>query len=440
MPGVSDSILPLSRAGLDGTYQTAGETALEPVRPGTERVGWRFIALYTLAFISTSLLFLAPLLVTLALKINSLVGIDRAPRSLALVAGIGALLAMVGNPFFGKLSDRTWSRWGMRRPWMIIGLVGGTLGVLVVAVAPSIPVVLIGWCIAQLLFNALLAALVAVLSDQVSAAQRGVVSGVLGVCVPVASVTGTYLVKLFTGNELTMFLAPCAIGGFFVLLFAGTLNDRRLAKAHRPAWSLREFASTFYINPRKSPDFAWAFASRFLFVLAYAFLTTYQAYYLLSRLGSAEADVPQQIFLGTLVQSALVVAASLIGGGLSDRTGRRKVFVVTASIMYGLAMFVIAIASDFNGFLVGMAIGGLGFGVYVAVDLALVVDVLPDRDNAAKDLGVFNIASALPYSIAPAIAPAILAISHGSYGVLYAVAGVCAIIAALAVLPVKRVR
>ena len=133
---------------------------------------------------STSLLFLAPLLVTLALKVNSLVGIEQAPNSLALVAGVGALLAMVGNPFFGRMSDRTSSRLGMRRPWMVIGLVGGSLGILIVALAPNIPVVLVGWCIAQLLFNALLAALVAVLPDQVPTAQRGLVSGVLGVCCP----------------------------------------------------------------------------------------------------------------------------------------------------------------------------------------------------------------------------------------------------------------
>jgi len=150
--------------------------------------------------------------------------------------------------------------------------------------------------------------------------------------------------------------------------------------------------------------------------------------------------VPQQIFLGTLAQSVVVVAASLIGGRLSDWTGRRKIFVCTASIVYGLALFVIAVASDFNGFLVGMAISGLGFGVYLAVDLALVVDVLPGRRNAAKDLGVFNIAGALPFSIAPAIAPAILAVGGGSYGVLYTVAGLCAIIGAIAILPVRRVR
>ena len=102
----------------------------------------------------------------------------------------------------------------------------------------------------------------------------------------------------------------------------------------------------------------------------------------------------------------VLIAASLIGGRLSDRTGRRKIFVLAAAIVHGLAMFAVAISSNFNGFLVGMAITGLGFGMYMAVDLALVADVLPDTDDTAKDLGVLNIAGALPSSIAPAIAPA----------------------------------
>ena len=414
--------------------------AVLPEVAALERVGWQFISLYTLAYMSTCLVFIAPALVTLALKVSSIEGIDKAPDSLALVTGIGALVAMFGNPVFGRISDRTSSRLGMRRPWMVIGLVVGSVGILIVALAPNIAVVLLGWCIAQLFFNALLAVQVAVLPDQVPPVQRGLVSGVLGVCLPIASVSGTYVVQLFSGNQLVMFMAPCAIGGLFILLFAATLQDRRLPKAAKPRWSLRELASTFYINPRTSPDFAWAFAGRFLFVLAYAFLTTYQAYYLLEKIGSTQHDVPHQIFLGTLVQAVVMVAASLVAGRFSDRTGRRKIFVLTASVVYGLAMFAIALASTFNGFLVGMAIGGLGFGVYMAVDLALVADVLPDKDNAAKDLGVFNIAGALPFSVAPALAPAILAIGHGNYGVLYAVAGVCAIIGATAILPVKRIR
>src|ERR1700733_10427881 len=222
-------------AGLDGLkYRTAAEAALEPESPAAHQVGWGFIALYTLAYISPSPLFLAPVLVTLALKVNSLVGIERAPGSLALVAGVGALVAMVGNPFFGRMSDRTTSKLGMRRPWMVAGLAGGSLGILIVALAPSVPVVLAGWCIAELFFNALLAALAALLPDQVPSPQRSQVSGVLGVCSPIGAVCGAFVVKLFSGSLLVMFLAPYAIGGLFVLIFAVTLKDRRLARADKP--------------------------------------------------------------------------------------------------------------------------------------------------------------------------------------------------------------
>src|SRR3954451_19551678 len=244
--------IPVHGTGRPGVPSGADTTAGDAALTAVPRVGWGFITLYASAYIGTSLVFLAPLLVSLALKVNSLVGLDRAPSSLALVTGVGSLLAMVANPLFGTLSDRTTSRLGMRRPWMVIGLVGGSLGILTVALGPTIEVVLAGWCIAQLFFNALLAALVAVLPDQVPVAQRGLVAGVLGVCLPIASVCGTFLVKLFAGNLLAMFLGPCAIGAFFILLFAATLTDRRLARADKPQWSLREFASTFYVNPGKN--------------------------------------------------------------------------------------------------------------------------------------------------------------------------------------------
>jgi MFS family permease len=422
-----------------GQSRTAGEATSPHADEQVRAVGWRFVALYAAAYMSTSLVFIAPLLVTLALKVNSLVPDSEAPGQLALVVGVGALVSLFANPFFGRMSDRTTSRLGRRRPWMVLGLVGGTLGILVVALAPSITVVLVGWCLAQLFFNALLAAQVAVLPDQVPPRQRGVVSGVLGTCVPIASVAATFLVDVFSGHQLAMFLAPCVVGGFFILLFATVLDDHRLSVADKPAWSLREFAGCFYFSPRKSPDFAWAFLSRFMFILAYAMLVTYQAYYLLHRVGSAKGDVPHQIFLGTLAQTAVVVVVSLLSGRLSDRTGRRKIFVVTASVGYGLALFVLAAATDVNGYLVGIALSGIGFGMYFAVDLALVADVLPDEQSTAKDLGVLNFAGALPFSVAPVIAPVVLAVSDGSYAALYVVAGTCAILGATAILRVRGV-
>ncbi len=390
-------------------------------RPGP--VGWTFISLYTLSYAGGALLFLAPLLVSLALKVNTLVGLQDAPRNLALVTGVGSLLSIVSNPFFGRMSDRTTSPWGMRRPWMVIGLVGGTIGILVVALAPNIAVVLVGWCLAQIFLNALLAAQVAVLPDQVPVAQRGLVSGVLGVCLPAASVAGTFLVQTFDANDLTKFLAPCLVGATAVVVFVTQLDDRRLDPVDRPPWSLRQLLGSFYVDPRANPDFAWAFVSRFLLLMAYAFLVTYQAYYLIDQLGTGEDAVPHEIFLGTLVQSVALVVAAPVTGRLSDRVGRRKVFVMVAGVVYAAAMLVIATANSNDGYLMGMTIGGLGFGMYMAVDLALVVDVLPESGSAAKDLGVLNIAGALPFALAPALAPVVLALSGNSYEVLYTVAG-----------------
>ncbi|SES48986.1 Sugar transporter [Pedococcus cremeus] len=403
-------------------------------------VGWGFVTLYTLSYLGTCLLFIAPLAVTLALKVNDLVGPPAAPASLALVAGAGSAVSLVGNPMFGRLSDRTSSRWGMRRPWMVGGLLGGTAGILGVATATNIATVVLGWCLAQLFFNAVLAVHVAVLPDQVPTTQRGQVSGVLGVCLPVASIGATFVVKLFSGHQLAMFLLPCAVGGVFIVVFALNLKDRRLAAEVKPAWTPREVVTTFVVNPRRHPDFAWAFLSRFLLVMAYAFLTTYQVYFLLDRLHAAEAEIPDLVFLGTVAQSSAVVLASLVGGRISDRVGRRKVFVCAAALVYAVAMVLLSIATTFPMYLVAVAVSGLGFGLYFAVDLALVTEVLPDPDNAAKDLGVFNYAGAVPFTLAPALAPGILSLGAGSYSVLFAVAAACAAAGAFAVLPVKALR
>ena len=400
-------------------------------------VGWRFVVEYAAAYTGVIIMLIAPLVVTLALKLDALVG-DQAPNSLALVAGLGSLVAMVGNPVFGRLSDRTTSPLGMRRPWVLVGLAGGTAGTVIVALAPDVAVVVLGWCLAQLFLNAVLAALLAVLPDQVPSRQRGLVSGVLGVCLPVASVAGTLIVKVFSPHALAMFLAPCVVGGAAILWFMWRLDDRHLDPDGQPRWSWGELARTFYVRPHTSGDFLWAFSSRFLFVFAYACLTSYEAFYLLNHLGSPDHDVPDQVFLATLMQSTLVIAASLVGGPLSDRTGRRKLFVMVASAVFSVAMLLLAVTSQLAGFYTALAVSGVGLGLYVAIDLALVVDVLPDPATAAKDLGVFNIAGALPYSLAPALAPGILAL--GSYPALYGVASLCAVLAAACIRPVRGVR
>ncbi len=156
-------------------------------------------------------------------------------------------------------------------------------------------------------------------------------------------------------------------------------------------------------------------------------------------------QIPAAMLTSTLVTTATTVVGSFISGWLSDRVGRRKVFVCASAFIYACGLAVIGLATDFQGFLWGIAIVGFGQGVYVAVDMALVTEVLPDKDaDAAKDLGVFNLASALPQSVAPAIAPIFLAIGTGddlkNYTALFIAAAVFTVLGALSVLPIRAVK
>lgn len=414
-----------------------------PAFPGPEAggVGWRFVGVYAAAYVGIWMALLSPILVGLAIRVHAL-DPAHATTSLSLVMSVGALLALFGNPFFGQLSDRTISRFGMRRPWLLAGALGGAVGLAIVAQAASIPQMLLGWCVAQLAYNAQLAALVAILSDQVPPSQRGTVSGIVGVSLPLGMVGGTYLVQAFASSTLAMFLVPAAAAVAGAVCLAWVLPDRRLAAtARRPRYGLQEFLGSFWVNPLRFPDFGWVWSSRFLLFAGVSVLMTYQGFYLIHQLGRTPAEVPRLIFLSTLVHSGAMVLFSSVGGVLSDRIGRRKVFVCSSALAYALALLVIAFAASYVWFLAGMVVAGAAQGAYLAVDLALVTDVLPDKEiHAARNLGIFNIASVMPQSVMPVVASGVLFASRQSYAALFAVAAMLAALGAWAIQPVRGVR
>jgi len=403
------------------------------------RVSGTFIGIYALAYTGIWLALLTPIVVTITLRVRELTP-EHASQNLALVLSIGAVCAMFAGPLFGYLSDRTNSRFGMRRPWMIGGMLGGSAGLLIVATAPSIAGVLIGWCIAQIAFNAALATTVALLADQVPTAQRGTVAGILGICMPIGQLIGTYVVQLVAGSIVLRFMLPASLGTAAVLLLAALLRDRR-STTPGPRTSIGEFFAAFRIDPRRYRDFWCAWLSRFLLGVGTAFITTYQPLYLVENLGREAGEVPVLVFRSMLLHSILVVAMSLISGRLSDRLGRRKIFVLLGAFIYTIGLWVVAIAPTYTVFLVGLAIAAIAHGMYFAVDLALVTEVLPDSQRSAgKDLGILNIANALPQVVAPLTGALILWLAAGSYVAMYAMAGVIAFSSAIAIIPMKTAR
>jgi MFS family permease len=415
--------------------------AHQPGAPG-KAVSIPFIVGFALANLGFFIAVMTPIAVTLAIRVSALDPVGKG-ASLGAILGSGALFALFANPIFGQLSDRTRSRFGRRRPWLIGGVIVGSLAQLVIAYSSSLLVIGIAWCAVQVAYNAMLAALVAVVPDQVPEQQRGMISALAGMSVYVALLIGSAVVSLTGTGSNAMFLVPTAIGLVTIIGFALLLDDRPTDNEPAPAGNLLgELAASFWVNPVKYRDFGYAWLSRFLVFFGFAVLTSYQVYYLTDQLGVAEAGIGQTMFFSILITTCCVVASSIISGYLSDRTGRRKPFVFAAAATYALGIAVIMMAPGLTMFFVGVAISSVGFGVYYAVDQALVVDILPDREtNAAKNLGVLNIANAVPQSIAPAIAPVVLAIGSGqNYTLLYAVAAVSAFLGALAIMPVRGAR
>jgi MFS family permease len=206
---------------------------------------------------------------------------------------------------------------------------------------------------------------------------------------------------------------------------------------------LREWVTTFWLDPRKYPDFAFAWWSRFLITLATFMFTTFRLFYVQDELGLSEDDAPAAVTIGVLVYTVALVASGWIAGKISDRTGRRKFLVAGSTLLFGIGIVALAYVDTVTGFYWIEALMGVAYGIYVGVDLALVVDVLPNPDDSGKDLGVFNMANALPQTVAPVFGAALLAVSSATnqnYDLLLYTAGVAALLGALVVLPIKKVR
>ena len=411
--------------------------------PIAERASTPVVVTMALAQFGLFVGLLAPVTVSLAIKTQTLVPADRAAAVNGNILAVAALFALVGNPVFGRLSDRTLSRFGRRRPWMIGGAVVFVGAMLIVALAGSVPVLLAGWCLAQLAGNAVLAPLLATIADQVPTEHRGSVSANVGVMQNLGILAAAYIAAWFVDNLVALFVVPGLIALVLVAVYCLVLPDRPVEQ--RPdAGGWLALLRTFWVDPRRHPDFGWAWLSRFLVFLAYFLFISFRLFYLQQQVGLSTEDAAATLALGVLLFTIAVVVTAKVGGWLSDRTGRRKIFVV-ASILISAASFgLLGVTTTVPGFLLVEVLMGAGFGVYIAVDYALVIDVLPDRDNSAKDLGVMNIANALPQSLAAALGGVLLAIGTGgaatNYPALFIGALVIGVLGALAIVPIRSVR
>ena len=385
---------------------------------------------------------LTPVMVAMAFKIQHLDAAN-ADANLGLVLGVGAFFALICNPLVGRLSDRTTSRWGMRRPWILGGALVGLGGFAIIGAATSIWVVLLAWCLVQGSMNAVLAAANATIPDQSPVESRGKVSGVVGIATPLGILAGSFIVNFLPG-DFERFVVPGVIAAILAVVFVLVLKDRRLE--HKPAekFTVGMFFSSFVFNPRKNPDFGWTWLTKFFVMFGYAGIATYLPYFLQAKFALGEQEAVTTILFANIASTLAMVFSSPIAGILSDRFGKRRPFVAIAGVVMVVGLVLLAVAPSIAAVIVAQAIIGFGAGSFLSVDLALATQVLPNPEDTAKDLGVLNMANALPQSIAPAIAPTIIAIGAatplGGYTTWYLFGALVALAGAVLVYRIKGVK
>ncbi|MDX3780793.1 MFS transporter [Streptomyces europaeiscabiei] len=354
---------------------------------------------------------------------------------LAWVTGAGAVVSLLATPLFGALSDRTTSRWGRRTPWIVSGSAGGAVSLLLLAGAGGLWTVAAGWCLVQLTLNASWAAVTAAVPDRVPRLQRGSVGGWLGAAQILGVVAGTGLATL--GGGVGAGYAACAVFTLVgVLPYVLGHRDPRLPAAVRPVWSWRGFLGGFWLSPRRYPDFAWAWLTRFLINLSNSIGLLYLLFYLRDRVGYPDPE--EGVLILTVVNASTLLATVVVSGVWSDRVGRRKPFVYWSGMVMAAATGVIALWPTWPGTIVASALLGLGFGVFTSVDFALMTDVLPKALDRGKDLGVINVANSLPQVAAPVLAAPIVTYL-GGYRALYLVAAVIGLAGAVFVGRIRTV-
>lgn len=412
-------------------------------RPTESKPVW-FVALLALAQFGIFVALLGPVMVSMALKVGSLENPSMPATSMiGIILGTGAIAAAFGNVFFGRLSDRTRSRFGRRRPWLVGGALVMLLGLWLISVGTGLLSLTIGWFVTQLGANAALSAFMATLADQLPEKQYARVSAVVGIMQNVGILGAVWIATLFTANMSALFLVPGLIGVLAVVLYAAVLPDPVLTE-QPPKFDVLEILRTFWVSPRKYPEFALVWWQRFLVILASFLFTTFRLPFLMERLSLDEATGAAVMAQGVLIYTIALVPVGYLVGWISDKTGHRKLPVIVSVALFGIGTYLLFHVESVGHFFIVEALLGAAMGIYMGVDMAIVLSVLPNPKDAAKDLGVFNMANAGPQSLAPYLGGFLLATAApagaANYGLLLTVAAVASIIGALIILPIKKVK
>ena len=423
--------------------RAANAAPLNPFAEPRKAVTGGWIAAFAAAWLGIWMAQLGPVQLLLPHQVDVVRNITQSDDYLVsvvafgIISGIAGICALIAYPLTGALSDRTTSPFGRRKPWIAGGALLFAVSLVVLGLQDSFVGLGIWWSLTLTGFCVMTAALTATISDQVPVAQRGFVSGWVSAPQAIGTVLALVLLLYVIVDQVLGYIALAVLLLVLVVPFLLLTKDAVLTREQRPKLSGGQILASMWVSPRKHPDFAWTLTSRILINVGNALGTTQLLYFLTYGLKVDNPD--DDLLLLSLVYTVFVVFAALVLGRLSDRWGRRKPFVTFAAILQAVAAIMLALIPSFPVAMVAGGLLGLGYGCFLAVDQALATQVLPDAADRGKDLGIMNIASAVPQALAPLLG-AFVVVSLGGFVGLFLLSGLVALLGAATIAPIRSVQ
>ncbi len=411
------------------------------------------------------------LVVVVPRQIESIVGGKEKGTALGIVVAVGGLNSVIVPPVAGWLSDRTNTRWGRRRPYIVCGTIGCAICLLILPMCTSLGGFAFVWFLTQTASNFGSSAFLGLLPDTVPAAELGDASGIMAVSTALGQVLGA--VAGLSRNTIGLFGAYCMLAVIHIFFMCITV-----AYVEEPAnegagagdlptnggeggftridgnggeggsggssETLADFVKDI-IRPFRSNDFRWVYITRLFVQMGIYSVQEYMNYFV------SDIITPGNHKGATAVTSELlatiVVAGGISGflcGKLSDRIGgKRKIFVYVAGFMMSVSTFFLIWSTSFFACIVVALFFGAGFGAFAAVDMAMVVEALPLPEKAAQDMGVWHTSLVVPQMIATPIAGRVLDTikkNSGAHDAYAAVFGMAVVYFALGTIFVSRLK
>jgi MFS family permease len=312
---------------------------------------------------------------------------------LAVIMLVGAVAPIIIQPTVGVISDYTVTRWGRRKPYIVAGALLDVVFLVGIALSSDFVAMVAFYFLLQVSSNFAQGPFQGYVPDLVPARQVGLASGLMGLMLTLGTIVGVGIATLggIIDNLLLAILALGVVEVVTMVILVATVDEGRAGPPRTRPW--REIAlSAWGRDILRQRDVLWLLLVRLLFLGAYNATLIAIGYFRRSH-GLSDADADATVFLATAIVGVSTALAAIPGGRMSDRFGRRPV-IWTASLIAGIGLLGVAVAPTPGIAVASWVPFGIGMGIFLSADWALMADVIP-KETAGRYMGILNAGTAM---------------------------------------------